>query len=94
MHTQQYIFTFFSWFLAVSVSSGMGALAGVIQLIGYVASGATLIAAGLSAAGERGIGGLKMAIVLAGVAAGAFAVSQWLFTSFGATINITPQTPN
>jgi hypothetical protein len=81
-------------FLAASVAQGMGSVAGVIQLVGYVAAGAMLISAGLSAAGERSIGSLKTALVLAGVAAGAFAISTWLFSAFGGNINVTPQTPN
>jgi hypothetical protein len=32
--------------------------------------------------------------VLAGVAAGAFAISTWLFNAFGGNINVTIQNPN
>ena len=80
--------------LGASVAQGMGAVAGAIQLVGYVAAGAMLISAGLAAAGERSIGSLKTALVLAGVAAGAFAISTWMFTAFGSNMNVTIQTPN
>ena len=80
--------------LAASVAQGMGSVAGVIQLVGYIAAGAMLISAGLAAAGERSIGSLKTALVLAGVAAGAFAISTWLFNAFGGNINVTIQNPN
>lgn len=81
-------------FAAASLAQGFGQLGGVCQLIGYIASGATLISAGLAATGERSLGGLKMALILAGVAAAAFVIAQYLFAAFGANINAPIQTPN
>jgi hypothetical protein len=80
-------------FHLAAVAAGMASLAGLIQLVGFIASGGMLLFAGLAAAGERSLGSMKVALVLAGVAAGAFAISQWLFTAFGANVNVNPVTP-
>jgi hypothetical protein len=80
--------------LLAAVAAGMGALAGVIQIIGYVAAAGMLLFAGLAAAGERSLGSMKVALICAGVAAGAFAVSTYLFTAFGANVVVNPVNPN
>ena len=80
--------------LAAGLSQGWGAVGGAIQLIGYVAAGGTLISAGLAAVGERSLGSLKIALILAGVAAAAFVLAQYMFNAFGSNINLPLQTPN
>jgi hypothetical protein len=80
--------------MLAAVAAGMNALAGVIQLVGFIASGGMLLFAGLAAAGERSLGSMKVALICAGVAAAAFALSTYLFAAFGSTITVNPTNPN
>jgi hypothetical protein len=80
--------------LAAGVAAGMGSLAGVIQMVGFVASGGMLLFAGLAAAGERSLGSMKVALICAGVAAAAFAISTYLFAAFGSNVAVNPVNPN
>jgi hypothetical protein len=77
-----------------AAAAGIGALAGLIQTLGYVAAAGMLLFAGLAAAGERSLGSMKIALICAGVAAGAFAFSSYLFAAFGNAVTVTLQNPN
>jgi hypothetical protein len=80
--------------LAAGTAAGIGALAGLIQTIGYCAAAGMLLFAGLAAAGERSLCSMKVALICAGVAAGAFAFAQYLFAAFGSTVTVALTNPN
>ena len=81
-------------FFAAGLSQALGTAAGVLNAIGFLAAFGCLIGASLSGMGERGIQGIKIALILAIVAGLAFLIAQAIFAAGGATPNITPQPIN
>jgi hypothetical protein len=78
-------------FLLADLSGSIGNGIGLLQGIGYLGVTASLLGAGLAVAGERGLLGLKLALVGAVVAGLAFYIAQSAFKAGGSQVTVTQQ---